>query len=49
MRQHRFTNAKILHDGITDSQLVIIDGANHALIWTRSDELVRVTDEFLEA
>ena len=42
-------HAKILHDGITDSQLVIIDGANHALIWTRSDELVRVTDEFLEA
>jgi pimeloyl-ACP methyl ester carboxylesterase len=42
-------HAKILHDGISDSQLVIIDGANHALIWTRSDELVRVTDEFLEA
>jgi pimeloyl-ACP methyl ester carboxylesterase len=42
-------HAKILHDGITGSQLVIIDGANHALIWTRSDELVRVTDEFLDA
>jgi hypothetical protein len=24
----------MLHDGITRSQLVIIDGANDALIWT---------------
>jgi len=40
-------HAKMLHDGITGSQLVIIDGANHVLIWTRPDELVRVTDEFL--
>jgi hypothetical protein len=40
------TGAKVID---ADSQLVIIDGANHALIWTRSDELVRVTDEFLEA
>jgi pimeloyl-ACP methyl ester carboxylesterase len=31
------------------SQLVIIDGADHALIWTHTDELVRVTDEFLGA
>jgi pimeloyl-ACP methyl ester carboxylesterase len=42
-------HAKMLHDGIPGSQLVIIDGANHALIWTHSDELVRVTDEFLGA
>jgi 3-oxoadipate enol-lactonase len=42
-------HAKMLHDGITGSQLVMIDGANHALIWTHADELVRVTDEFLEA
>jgi len=40
-------HAKMLHDGIPGSQLVIIDGADHALIWTHSDELVRVTDEFL--
>jgi pimeloyl-ACP methyl ester carboxylesterase len=40
-------HAKMLHDGITGSQLVIIDGANHVLIWTHPDELVRVTDEFL--
>ena len=42
-------HAKMLHDGIPGSQLVIIDGADHALIWTHSDELVRVTDEFLGA
>ena len=42
-------HAKMLHDGITGSQLVIIDGANHALIWTRPDEFVRATEEFLGA
>ncbi len=42
-------HAKMLHDGIPGSRLVIIDGADHALIWTHTDELVRVTDEFLEA
>jgi pimeloyl-ACP methyl ester carboxylesterase len=42
-------HAKMLHNGITGSQLVIIDGASHALIWTHSDELVRATDEFLGA
>jgi 3-oxoadipate enol-lactonase len=40
-------HAKMLHAGIAGSQLVIVDGADHALIWTHSDELVRVTDEFL--
>ena len=39
-------HAKMLHDGITGSQLVIIDGADHALIWTHADDLLRVTDEF---
>jgi pimeloyl-ACP methyl ester carboxylesterase len=42
-------HAKMLHDGIAGSRLVIVAGANHALIWTRPDELVRVTDEFLVA
>ena len=42
-------HAKMLHEGIPGSQLVIIDGADHALIWTHSDELVRAVDEFLEA
>jgi 3-oxoadipate enol-lactonase len=40
-------HAKMLHDGIPGSQLVIIDGADHALIWTHTDEFVRVTEEFL--
>jgi len=42
-------HAKMLHDGITGSQLVIIDGATHALIWTRPDELLGVTNKFLDA
>src|SRR6266487_2669043 len=41
--------ARMLHDGIPGSQLVIIDGADHTLIWTHPDELLRVTDEFLGA
>jgi pimeloyl-ACP methyl ester carboxylesterase len=40
-------HAKMLHDGIRSSQLVIIDGADHSLLWTHPDELVRVTNEFL--
>src|SRR5574341_1283374 len=42
-------HAKMLHDGIRGSQLVVIDGADHALIWTHPEELLRVTDAFLEA
>lgn len=44
-----FHHAKMLHNGISGSQLVVIDGADHALIWTHSDELLRVADEFLGA
>jgi pimeloyl-ACP methyl ester carboxylesterase len=40
-------HAKMLHDGIAGSQLVIVDGADHALIWTHLDEFMRATDEFL--
>jgi 3-oxoadipate enol-lactonase len=42
-------HARMLHDGIPGSQLVIIDGADHALIWTHPDEFLRVTEEFLAA
>ena len=42
-------HAHMLHDGIPGSQLVVIDGADHALIWTHTDELLRVIDGFLEA
>lgn len=30
-------HANVLRDGISNSQLVIIDGADHALIWTHPD------------
>ncbi|MFG2053110.1 alpha/beta fold hydrolase [Micromonospora sp. NPDC048930] len=40
-------HAKMLHDGIAGSELVVIDGADHALIWTHPDEFARVTDGFL--
>jgi pimeloyl-ACP methyl ester carboxylesterase len=42
-------HAQMLHNGIAGSRLVTIDGANHALIWTHSDALMRVTDEFIGA
>jgi len=41
-------HAKMLHDRIADSRLVIVDGADHALIWTHAEELVRAVDGFLE-
>ncbi len=40
-------HARMLRDGITGSALVTIEGADHSLIWTHADELVRVTEEFL--
>jgi hypothetical protein len=39
----------MLQEGIAGSNLVVIEGAGHTLIWTRSEELVRVTEEFLGA
>ena len=42
-------HAKMLHEGIRGSRLVIIEGADHALIWTHTKEFVRVVDEFLES
>ena len=43
-----FHHAKMLQEGIPGSQLAMIDGADHALIWTHTDEFARVTEEFLE-
>jgi pimeloyl-ACP methyl ester carboxylesterase len=40
-------HARMLHEGIRGSQLVVIEGAGHTLIWTHSDAFVRVTEEFL--
>jgi pimeloyl-ACP methyl ester carboxylesterase len=42
-----FHHAKMLHDGIAGSQLVIIHNAGHSLIWTHPAEFVRVTEAFL--
>lgn len=42
-------HARMLHEGIHGSQLFTIDDADHALIWTHTDEFVRVTEEFLES
>ena len=42
-------HAKMLHEGIPDSKLVVIDGADHALIWTHTAQFLRVMDEFLES
>jgi pimeloyl-ACP methyl ester carboxylesterase len=42
-------HAQMLHDGIRGSQLVVIEGAGHTLIWTHSDEFVRVAEDFLRA
>jgi pimeloyl-ACP methyl ester carboxylesterase len=44
-----FHHATMLHEGIRGSRLVTIDGGDHALIWARPGELVRVVDEFLDA
>lgn len=40
-------HANMLRAGIAGSRLVVIDGADHALIWTHPEELERVTDDFL--
>lgn len=40
-------HARMLHNGIAGSQLAVIAGADHALIWAHPDELVRVVDPFL--
>lgn len=42
-------HAKMLHDGITGAQLVIVEGADHALIWAHTEEFVQVTDTFIDA
>lgn len=41
-------HAKILHEGISGSHPIVIDGADHALIWTHPGELLQVIDAFLE-
>ena len=42
-------HAKMLHEGIAGSRLVVIEGADHALIWTHTHEFARAVNEFLAA
>jgi 3-oxoadipate enol-lactonase len=42
-------HAKMLHDGIAGSRLVVSDGADHALIWARPTELGEAVEKFLAA
>jgi 3-oxoadipate enol-lactonase len=40
-------HARELHAGIAGSRLAVVQGADHALVWTHPAELVRLTDAFL--
>jgi 3-oxoadipate enol-lactonase len=41
-------HARMLHEGIAGSRLAVVDGADHALIWSHPAEFERAVDEFLE-
>ncbi len=40
-------HAKMLHAGIAGSKLVVMAGADHALMWAKPDEWARTVDAFL--
>jgi 3-oxoadipate enol-lactonase len=40
-------HARMLHEGIGGSKLIVIEDAGHTVIWTHSEEFMRVTEEFL--
>ena len=42
-------HAQMLHNGISSSSLVVVEGAGHALIWTHTEDFVRLTESFLRA
>jgi len=42
-------HAKMLHDGIAGSKLVVIEAADHALLWAHPDQLLRAVNEFVSA
>jgi pimeloyl-ACP methyl ester carboxylesterase len=42
-------HALMLRDGIAGSKLVVIEGADHALLWAHPDQLLRAVNEFLSA
>jgi len=41
-------HASMLHDGIAGSKLVVIEGADHALMWAHPDEWLEKVSEFLD-
>jgi pimeloyl-ACP methyl ester carboxylesterase len=42
-------HASMLHDGIAGSKLVVIAGADHALMWAHPDQWVEKVSEFLDS
>ena len=42
-------HAKMLHDGIAGSKLVVIAGADHALMWAHPDQWLEKVNEFLDS
>ncbi len=42
-------HAKMLHDGIARSKLVVIAGADHALMWAQTDQWLGQVNEFLDS
>lgn len=40
-------HAKMLHEGIRGSKLVIIEGGSHTLVWSQPQKLAKIVDEFL--
>jgi pimeloyl-ACP methyl ester carboxylesterase len=40
-------HARLLHAGISSSRLLVIEGADHALVWSRPEALVDAVEEFL--
>lgn len=41
-------HAQMLRDRISGSTLVVIDGADHALLWVRPEEFAEIVERFLE-
>lgn len=42
-------HASMLHDGIAGSKLVVIAGADHALMWAHPDQWLKKVSEFLDS
>jgi len=40
-------HARMLHEGIHGSELVVLEGADHMLLWTRTEDFLRIVEEFL--